>query len=193
MILNRVIDKYQLLFPKANINLLDFTIFRQKRNIADIIRLQLYGVLWSGSGIDQDYPDKFTPAQRDFEKDDTYKNIEKKVIKDTDLGTDVIIKGISGFPKTDFILINEPILISSGKNSEIRYNFYYPRWAYDTYRKVIKSTFTQSQIPYYDFWDLVPESEFTNSAIHLTAKGEEIFADKIDTLIRNHCEQLGKK
>ena len=29
----------------------------------------------------------------------------------------------------------EPMLISAGKNSDIRYNFFYPRWAYDEYRR----------------------------------------------------------
>lgn len=32
---------------------------------------------------------------------------------------------------------------------------------------------------YYDYWDLVPQTEFTNSAIHLTPFGETLLADRI--------------
>ncbi len=35
------------------------------------------------------------------------------------------------------VIINEPMFISQGKNSDIRYNFYYPRWAYDDYREMM--------------------------------------------------------
>ena len=35
------------------------------------------------------------------------------------------------------LLVNEPMLISNGANSEIRYNFFYPRWAYDEYRSML--------------------------------------------------------
>ena len=193
LIFNKVIKDYQLSYSMKNINLLDYTIIGQKRNLADIIRLQLYGALWAGSGIDQSYPDDYTPAQRDFESDFSYKNFERDQIQRDDLAIDVILKTISGFPESDFILVNEPILISSGKNSDIRYNFYYPRWAYDKYRNIVKSVFEQSAIQYYDFWDLVPESEFTNSAIHLSGIGEEMLAVKTKALIKNHCKTTGKK
>ncbi|MDP2965668.1 MAG: hypothetical protein Q8N39_06475 [Pelolinea sp.] len=193
LILNKVINNYQLTYPKANIDLLDYTIIGQKRNLADNIRLQLYGALWAGSGIDQAFPEEYTPAQRDFESDYSYKNFEDNQIQKDDLAISVILKTVSGFPELDFILINEPILISSGKNSDIRYNFYYPRWAYDDYRNIVKSVFEQSAIKYYDFWDLVPESEFTNSAIHLSTIGEEILAAKTEAQIKNHCESLGKE
>jgi hypothetical protein len=193
LVLNNVIDEYQLAYPKANIDLFDYTITGQKRNLADIFRLQLYGALWAGSGIDQAYPENYIPAQRDFKPDYSYKNITNNQMNVDDLATDVILKTVLGFQDTDFILINEPILISSGKNSNIRYDFYYPRWAYDEYRNIVKSVLEQSAIKYYDFWDLVPESEFTNSAIHLSNAGEEMLTAKTVTLIKNHCELLGKE
>ena len=88
----------------------------------------------------------------------------------------------------DFVVINEPILISNGKNSAIRYNYYYPRWAYDQYRDIINTFARQNQIKYYDFWDLVPENYFTNSAIHLDADGEKLLADQILKIIKEKCE-----
>jgi hypothetical protein len=32
---------------------------------------------------------------------------------------------------------------------------------------------------YRDLWDAIPDSEFTNSAVHLTPKGSELFAQHI--------------
>ena len=91
-------------------------------------------------------------------------------------------------PDIEFILINEPILISNGVNSDIRYNFYYPRWAYDQYRTIIGTVFNKNGIEYHDFWNLVPESEFTNSAIHLTDTGERLLAAETIPLIKDHCD-----
>jgi hypothetical protein len=36
---------------------------------------------------------------------------------------------------------------------------------------------------YLDLWDLVPASEFTNSAIHLTPTGENLLAGQIARMI----------
>ncbi len=184
---NRIIEKYNLDFPLTPIQLLDYSIIGQRRDLADLFRLQMYGALWAGSGIDQLYPMDYAPAMRDFEKDDSYKNIKDQKISESDLALEVVKNGISYYSDADFILINEPILISNGENSEIRYNFYYPRWAYDQYRTIIQSVFNKNGIEYHDLWDLVPETEFTNSAIHLTDTGERLLADQTIPLIKNHC------
>ncbi len=186
--LNKVIDKYQLSYPKAEINLLDYSIFGQKRNLADIIRLQLHGVNWAGSGIDQVIPAEYTPAMRDFEADDSFKDFAVRKLLSGDLAIEVITKTVAEFNEVDFLVINEPILISKGVNSTIRYNYYYPRWAYDDFRNIIEPVLRQSGIKYYDFWDLISESEFTNSAIHLTNAGEKILAAETISLIKQNCE-----
>ena len=51
------------------------------------------------------------------------------------LAFDVLDAGMSITP--NMLLVNEPILISNGANSDIRYNFFYPRWAYDEYRSML--------------------------------------------------------
>jgi hypothetical protein len=193
LIINRIIKDYQLALSQQSINLLNYTIIGQRRNLADILRLQMYGILWAGSGIDQAYPQDYTPAQRDFEPDASYKNLKVGQLQNNYLATDVVSKAIGGSPGTDFIVVNEPILISQGINSDIRYNYYYPRWAYDKYRVILKSVFESSTIKYYDFWDLIPQSEFTNSAIHLNSKGEDVFAEEIKTIIKNFCDSLGNQ
>jgi len=185
--LDRIIQEYNLDLPLASINLLDYSLIGQRRNLADLVRLQFYGALWAGSGIDQVFPKDYAPAKRDFEEDYTYKNIKDRFLKSSDLAFEIVDSGISKNPGIDFILINEPILISKGLNNEIRYNFYYPRWAYDQYRTIIETVFNKKGIEYYDFWDLIPESEFTNSAIHLTDTGERLLAAETIPLIKEHC------
>jgi hypothetical protein len=69
------------------------------------------------------------------------------------------------------LLVNEPMFIGSGANSDIRYNFFYPRWAYEDYRQLLSNLALEKSWHYLDLWDTVPASEFTNSAIHLTPKG----------------------
>ncbi len=81
------------------------------------------------------------------------------------------------------LIINEPTFISAGQNSDIRYNFFYPRWAYDDYRPLLAEFSQQNSVPYLDLWDLVPGSEFTNSAVHLTPLGSQMVADQIGPMM----------
>ena len=38
-------------------------------------------------------------------------------------------------------------------------------------------------INYNDSWDIVPQEDFTNSAIHMDKSGEEILAERIASII----------
>ena len=66
--------------------------------------------------------------------------------------------------------------ISQGKNSDIRYNFYYPRWAYDDYRSLLQTFCRSQEMEYLDLWDAIPAQEFTNDAVHLTLEGNQQYA-----------------
>jgi hypothetical protein len=68
---------------------------------------------------------------------------------------------------------------STGENSDIRYNFYYPRWAYDDYRQLLSQKITTNGWNYLDLWDAIPRTEFTNTAVHLTPLGVKMLADKL--------------
>ena len=56
-----------------------------------------------------------------------------------DLSMDVLIAGFRRANTTPIVIINVPIFISEGLNSDIRYNSFYPRWAYDEYRELMKA------------------------------------------------------
>lgn len=190
LLVNKILSEYDLhgLHPLTT-EIWEHTLISRRREIADLIRLQLYGVLWSATGIDQEYPSQYTPALRDFETDLTFHEFEIGRMDKDQLALDIITQTIRQHKETSFIVINEPILISKGRNSDIRYNFYYPRWAFDQYREIIQAEMDESGIKYYDFWNLIPETHFTNSAIHLDVDGESIFADKISTLISENCQK----
>ena len=155
---------------KANHNGLANSVFGQRREMADLVRLQMYGVLWAATGLDQYYPPVYSLALRDFEADASFYNL-KEPLKASDLALNTLRAGYQMAGKTPVLIVNEPILISSGSNSDIRYNFYYPRWAYDSYRTLLADTAARENWLYLDAWDFVSESEFTNTAVHLSPFG----------------------
>jgi hypothetical protein len=162
----------------------DQTIVSQRRAVADLIRLQLYGALWASTGIDQIYPKDYERAQTDLEASTDFHGLT--TLSDT-LAIDVLDAGMHAVP-VPTILVNEPMLISNGVNSDVRYNFFYPRWAYDAYRAQLTELATQQNWRYLDLWNLVPASGFTNSAIHLTPSGEALLANRIAEAIQSTCK-----
>jgi len=155
----------------------------RRRAVADLIRLQIYGALWSSTGIDQIYPENYERAQIDLEASEDFHGITSLP---ESLAFDVLAAGMSIHP--NMLLVNEPMLISNGRNSDIRYNFYYPRWAYDEYRQMLGERARSNYWNYLDLWDLVPMREYTNSAIHLTPYGESLLANRIAEAIQSTCK-----
>lgn len=162
------------------------TFVSQRRNIADIIRLQMDGILWAATGIDQYYPKEYEHAQIDLAADKTFHGLAPGTSLTDALLWDVLDAGMS--MKTPILLVNEPILISHGHNSDIRYNFFYPRWAYDEYRALLGERALKNHWHYVDLWDLVPMQEFTNSAVHMTPRGESLLAARIADEITMTCQ-----
>jgi hypothetical protein len=158
------------------------TFVSQRRAVADLLRLQIYGALWASTGIDQTYPQDYERAQTDLEASEDFHGLTS--LKDA-LAFEVLAAGMSIVPNT--ILVSEPMLISDGLNSDIRYNFFYPRWAYDEYRQLLAEHAAARHWHYLDLWDLVPPNEFTNSAIHLTAAAERLLANRIAEAIQIEC------
>lgn len=163
------------------------TLFGQRRALADLIRLQLYGVPWAATGIDQAYMDDTARPQVDFEDgQDAYYDLARP-LDETALAYDVLAAGMERGP-APVLLVNEPMLISDGQNSDTRYNFYYPRWAYDDYRAQLAGRADRSGWDYLDLWDLLPGSEnYTNSAIHLTPAAQADLAQTIAAQLSPAC------
>jgi hypothetical protein len=172
----QLITKYQLPIDPHDPALIppsrwDYTLIGQRRAIADVLRLQIYGALWSATGIDQVYPKDYVRAQIDLEPSDEFHDLRQK--------------DVASLEKS---LAFEPILISNGANSDIRYNFFYPRWAYDEYRRLLRERSAERGWSYFDFWDLAPMTEFTNSGVHLTPAGEALLTARMAEAIQSSCK-----
>ena len=186
--IEQLITTYQLPFSANDPALVkpspwEQTFVSQRRAIADLLRLQIYGALWTSTGIDQVYPKDYERAQTDLEASQDFHGLTS--LEDA-LAFEVLDAGMS--IARNMILVNEPMLISAGLNSDIRYNFFYPRWAYDEYRQRLAEHAADRNWNYLDLWNLIPPSEFTNSAIHLTPAGERLLANQIAAAIQNECK-----
>lgn len=154
------------------------TIVGQRRPLADWLRLQQLGVAWSATGIDQAIPAEIPLRQSDFAVDTSWHNyLNPSQLTPADLAFDVLAAGQERAGSVPLLIVNQPIFISDGQNSQLRYNLWYPRWAYDQYRQLLAAEVDQR--PYLDLWDGVPATEFTDSPVHLTAQGTAVLAGKI--------------
>lgn len=158
---------------------LEESLFSRRRDLADLVRLQLYGALWAATGIDQVYPDTFELRAEDLSDEVAFHGLEPPEITREDLALEVISTGLRMASDIPVIIINEPMFISQGENSHIRYNFFYPRWVYDQYREILVQESLSSGWYFIDLWDLIPGREFTNTAIHLTPAGSSMLADAL--------------
>jgi hypothetical protein len=167
----------------VNLTRWEQTLIGQRRAVADWFRLQLYGVLWAATGVDQVYPEKYDPPQRNLTAEEDFYGLGPPTLNESDLAFDVLEAGVKLVGDIPVMIVNEPIYLSDGQNSDIRYNFYYPRWIFDQYRQEMRLRAEANDWLYLDLWDLVPASEFTNSAIHLTPTGENLLAGQIARMI----------
>ncbi|MDO9084963.1 MAG: hypothetical protein Q7U53_02045 [Anaerolineaceae bacterium] len=163
------------------------SLWGQRRTYADWIRLQLYGFLWAATGIDQ-YYGPYEPAAWDLEADENYYQFTPPKMPNEELLWQAFPAALDLTGDVPLWLVNEPIMISAGENSEIRYNYFYPRWAYDQYRQELIQRSEHLDIPLIDAWDWIAPLEFTNSAIHLTPVGERILAEGLaDEMEASFC------
>jgi hypothetical protein len=159
------------------------TLVGDRRNLADLVRLQAYGVLWAATGVDQYIPESYTPLTVDLPADDSFYDFSPPELAPEDLSLDTLSAAHSMLTDTPVLLVNEPMFISNGENSDVRYNFYFPRWAYDSYREILRDIVAQERWAYLDLWNTVPSSEFTNTAVHLSPRGAEILAEHLQSAI----------
>lgn len=181
--LRRLIDEFDIkLDPDderfADPDLLAKSIVGQRRALADLIRLQLYGFSWAATGIDQAIPEEIPLRKSDFEEDLSWGEIESpRVLDESSLAFDVLAAGVARAGEVPLLIVNEPIFISDGRNSDLRYNAWYPRWAYDQYRELLGQRAAAEGWTYLDLWQAIDPSKFTDSPVHLTPEGMAQLAD----------------
>jgi hypothetical protein len=147
----------------------DKTIIGRRRALADLLRLQFYGAPWAITDIDQEYRTDYTPRAIDLSADDTWQGYRPRTFTENDLSFDVLRAGVQVAGDTPVLFINEPMFISNGENSDIRYNAFFPRWAYDDYRRLLEEQTAANSWQMLDLWDSIPGANcYTDSAVHLT-------------------------
>jgi lysophospholipase L1-like esterase len=181
--LRRLIETYDLDLDPADPRLVDRslweeTIVARRRDLADLLRLQGYGLAWAATGIDQAIPDEIPPRTTNLEADPAWLDIPApRPLTAADLTFDVLAAGVARAGAVPVLIVNEPMFISDGANSDIRYNAFYPRWAYDDYRAQLAETTAASDWPFLDLWDAVAPERFTDTPVHLDATGTRQYAE----------------
>lgn len=155
------------------------TLLGQRRNLADLLRLQLYAPLWAATVIDQEIPETYVRRMEDLPADLTFAGFTPGTLTQQDLAFDVLAAGFEAARPAELLLVNEPMFVSAGANSNLRYNFFYPRWAYDQYRSWLDDAARENNWRYVDWWDAVAAAEFTDSAVHMSPAGTGQIANKL--------------
>jgi hypothetical protein len=164
---------------------LDRTIVGQRRELADWLRLQVYGFSWAATGIDQFIPVSYERTAIDLSDDLAWNSegwdgiAEPRDLTADEMVFDVLRAGIERAGDVPVLLVNEPMLVSNGANSDIRYNAFFPRWAYDSYRVQLKDIAIENDWPLLDMWNSMPATAFIDSPVHMTPEATRQTAEAI--------------
>ncbi|MAU11630.1 MAG: hypothetical protein CL607_17530 [Anaerolineaceae bacterium] len=159
---------------------LDFfgrTMVGQRRELADWWRLQLYGFDWGMTGIDH-VNAPYDPLTNDFSEDVSWHGLSPGDDLQSQLALDVLDAGraITEQAGVPLYVVNEPIYIADGENSDLHYNIWYPNWAYDTYQGIMSENATRFSDAYSSPWDMILPEHFTDSPVHMDPEGTAQFA-----------------
>lgn len=157
----------------------DRTIFGSRKVIMDQIRHQIYAIMWAATGIDHEIPEIYPSPRTDLSEDPVFHGYDPEDLELEDLSFDILEAGMAIAGEVPVILINEPIFIAPNADVGIRYNFYYPRWAYDFYRSALLRVGRENGWTLIDLWNLLPPSSFTDTAIHTNEQGTEVMAEAL--------------
>ncbi len=156
------------------------TIIGQRRSLADLLRLQQLGISWGATSIDQAIPAEIPLRKSDFDTNISWQGFDEPTELSTDdLAFDALSAGMTIAGDVPILLINEPIFVSDGENSDLHYDAWYPRWAYDQYRDLLTRQAAVNNWQFLDLWNAIPPEEFTDSPVHLTPDGTLIFANRL--------------
>lgn len=166
--------------PLPTPNWTDMTFFAQRSALAAWWQHQLQGFAWRVSGVDYAPREFSAPPQFDLAADTGY-----------DLSAQAVAREIIPFgmalaaaQQVPILIVNEPIYISSGAHSDVRYDADYPRAAYDQYRVELATLTQKEQWPYLDLWNAVPPTQFIRTALHYTPQAACIVAERIGASIQ---------
>lgn len=161
------------------------TIIGRRSFLARLIKLQMLGFLWFATGKDTILAKEPLAMSNDVTDIVEYRESLPGADPTSFMLIDALAAGYDMAGNIPVLLVNEPIFAATGLNSEIRYNNFYPRWAYDQYRDVMASEARENAWHYLDLWNAIPQSYFTDSPLYLNVQGEHLLAERLDSEVRS--------
>lgn len=180
--INRIADGFQL---NQYARITPWTFSSIKRKINHLVRFQLYGFLWSATGIDQKYSDSFSAPTNDLDEDESFRGYTGAMPVELQAWDvlDAIVKLVG---KRRILFVNEPIFIATGENHDLRYNDIYPRETYDAWRATFLDYCMNTEVTCIDAWNSLENERFTDTEVHYDALG----AQQISQMILNGIQSV---
>jgi hypothetical protein len=189
------LDKYRnLVGPEPSF--LERTLTSQAGRLHKWARLQMYGPIWAATGSDlpwnvadfNSWISGLYPPETDSPANLDWNGYPPPTLPKTGLFFDVLPAARQMTDGVPVLIVTEPIFIAPGRNSNIRYNFMYPRWAYDEFRQALQDAASRLGWDYLDLHDLVPHTSFVDSTYHLMPAGEAQVARALTPeVLRSAC------
>lgn len=191
----KIVEKYDISFGPRKVlseqetGFYEKTLVGQRSLLARLLKLQALSLIWSATGVDFHVEPGLTSAlASDVDTDIAYRSLEPGTDLRESLLLDAIDAGFDIAGETPILLVNEPIFIANGLHSDVRYNDFYPRWAYDQYRDLLLKQTQKFPFNYLDMWNAIPSENFIDTPLHLNAEGERLLAERVNpTLLSMVC------
>lgn len=157
------------------------TLVGQRREIAEIMHSQLDGLLWAATGVDHNVL-KPHHLPRQMNSDTSWMGNPGPVMKSDWLVLNAM-NAARGLVDAPILVVNEPILALNGINDRLKYNRYFPRWAFDQGSAMIEDRAGELGMSYLNLWNAVAADQFTDNEVHYTARAARHVADLIGQAI----------
>jgi hypothetical protein len=82
------------------------------------------------------------------------------------------------------LIVNEPIYVGSGPNSDVNYNSFYERNLFDRFRTAMDDFTQQKDMAYLDLWNFLPPEDFSNTSLHYNLEGNRRVAEEVMRALR---------
>ncbi len=155
---------------------MDSTLVGQRIRFKSLVLLQLYGPIWDATGIDYRVSQALTESTAGNVQNASQPSEPPAVpaVDPNALTFDVLKAGQAMLDGVPMLVVNEPIPISG--DPALRYNSKGMRQSYDQYQRNLQSFAGGAGIPYLDYYNQIPASEFPSGNLHLTARAEKELA-----------------
>lgn len=158
-----------------------------QRSLFRVLRYQLYSLVNLATGSDQ-IQTTYDTVSAELHSDLKFEGMNPPTVTPRQISIDQVQDFYLLAKNVPVILVNEPIMIvTNTPNSDIRYNFDYPRWVYDQYRLYLGEAATQNGWNYLDLWDRFPAKYYTNTTLHINPEGERLLAEMLAPSIQKAC------